>query len=1040
MRAGCLTEIARKELKLFFVSPIGYLFLAAYLGVTLFVFFWVEAFFARDIADVRPMFEWLPILLIFLTCALTMRIWSDERRTGTIEFLSTLPASSWELVLGKFLACLALLGIALVLTLPLPISVALLANLDWGPVLAAYAAAMLLGASYLSIGLFVSARSENQIVALIVSVFVCAVFYMVGSEFITGLVNNDLAEILRKVGSGSRFESIARGVIDFSDLYFYFSVTCAFLVLNVFVIQSLGWAEDAESRGHRNAVVVTMLLVANLLVANFWVGNISLLRVDVTRGQQYSIAPVTTQVLGQLQEPLLIRGYFSSKTHHLLAPLVPQLRDLVKEYGVVGGNRVQVEFVDPATNAELEDEANSKYGIQPSTFQVSDRHQTSLVSSYFDLLIRYGDEYEVLGFRDLIEVKATSESEIVVRLRNPEYDITRAVKKVLAGFQGGGSLFDYMGSEVEFTGYISGPDRLHEQLEELRVPLTTALDELKEASDGKFTWKIVDPEADGGAVAQEIAENFGFQPMAASIWDTNTFYFYLTLSDGQTVVSMGIPESRDKEGFTRTFEEGLKRFATGLLTSVAFYAPTQPPPQYMGQPPMGSEFTELRGYLIGDYDLESTTLRTPLPHYVDVLVVVAPSSLNDEQVFEIDQFLMRGGTVVVAAGGFETMVVSQTLNSTPNFTGLEGWLAHNGVTIEQTMVLDPRNSAFPVPVIREVGGFTFQELRMVDYPFFVDVRDEGFVATNTATKDLDQLTYAWGSPLSIGAEANAEREVMELLRSSERSWTESSPEVMPKFTEGSVSPYSPAGGVVGSQLLAVSLKGSFSSYFDESPALVAARERAQELEELETIPLAEENGESPGEGTNGTDSDQPADEIEIDELEAVEEPGDSLDPAVEHTAGGETSSPAADGEQDSEVEISEDEHDESEDEDTLGVVGTLIDHSPESARLVVIGSSEFVSDYSVRMISSAGQTVYVNNYQFLANLIDTAMEDASLLSIRSRGHFNRTLPPLETMQRRYFEYGNYLLSIVGLGIVFGANVFLRMRRRTEQAGWFGDER
>lgn len=1037
MRAECLTEIARKELKLFFVSPIGYLFLAAYLGVTLFVFFWGEAFFARNIADVRPMFEWLPILLIFLTSALTMRIWSDERRTGTIEFLSTLPASSWELVLGKFLACVALLGIALVLTLPLPISVAFLANLDWGPVIAAYAAAMLLGASYISIGLFVSARSENQIVALIVSVFFCAVFYMFGSEFITGLVSNDVAEVLRKVGSGSRFESIARGILDFSDLYFYLSVTIAFLVLNVLVLQSLGWAEDAESTGHRNAAIVTTLLVANLLVANFWVGSINLLRVDVTRGQQYTIAPVTVQVLDQLREPLLIRGYFSSKTHQLLAPLVPQLRDLVREYNIVGGNRVQIEFVDPATDAELEDEANSKYGIQPSTFQVSDRHQTSLVSSYFDLLIRYGDEYEVLGFRDLIEVKATSEADLSVRLRNPEYDITRAIKKVLAGFQGGGSLFDFVGSEVVFTGYISGPERLHEQLEELRIPLTTALDELKESSGGKFSWTIVDPEADGGAVAEEIAENFGFQPMAASIFDTNTFYFYLTLSDGQTVVSMGIPDSRDKDGFSRTLEEGLKRFATGLLTSVAFYAPTQPPPQYMGQPPMGSEFTELRGYLIGDYDLESTTLRTPLPNYVDVLLVVAPSSLNDEQVFEVDQFLMRGGTVIVAAGGFETMVQSQTLNSTPNFTGLESWLSHNGVSIEQSMVLDPRNSAFPVPVIREVSGFTFQELRMIDYPFFVEVRDEGFVATNTAAKDLDQLTYAWGSPVSINAETNLEREVMELMRSSDKSWTDSSPEVMPRFTDGSISPYSPAGGLVGSQLLAVSLKGSFSSYFDESPALVAARERARELAEMESIDLVEDEGEDSSRAAGETTADDPSDEIEIDELTVVEESGDSLDPAAEQTTDEDSLVTVPDGEESHDEDVSQEESNEAEDEDTLGIVGTVIDHSPESARLIVIGSSEFVSDYSVRMISSARQMLYVNGYQFLANLIDTAMEDASLMSIRSRGHFNRTLPSLEPAQTGLFEYGNYFAAIVGLCIVFGINAFLRTRRRTEQASWFG---
>lgn len=153
MRPNSIQQVAFKELALYFSSPIGYLFLAVYLGVSLFVFFWVEAFFARNIADVRPMFEWLPILLIFLAAALTMRIWSDERRTGTIEFLTTLPATAWELVLGKFFACIVLLLIALLLTVSLPISVSLVADLDWGPVIAGYAAAILLGATYLSIGL-----------------------------------------------------------------------------------------------------------------------------------------------------------------------------------------------------------------------------------------------------------------------------------------------------------------------------------------------------------------------------------------------------------------------------------------------------------------------------------------------------------------------------------------------------------------------------------------------------------------------------------------------------------------------------------------------------------------------------------------------------------------------------------------------------------------------------------------------------------------------------------------------------------------------
>ncbi len=154
MRLEVIRRIARKEMRLFFASAIGYLFLASFLAVTLFVFFWGEAWFARNVADVRPMFEWMPVLLIFLSAALTMRMWSEERRAGTLEFVSTLPVSTWEFVLGKFLACWTLLAIALLLTVPLPASVAFIANLDWGPVIAGYLAALLLGGAYLAIGLF----------------------------------------------------------------------------------------------------------------------------------------------------------------------------------------------------------------------------------------------------------------------------------------------------------------------------------------------------------------------------------------------------------------------------------------------------------------------------------------------------------------------------------------------------------------------------------------------------------------------------------------------------------------------------------------------------------------------------------------------------------------------------------------------------------------------------------------------------------------------------------------------------------------------
>ncbi|MEE9411819.1 MAG: ABC transporter permease subunit, partial [Methylococcales bacterium] len=196
-------HIAKKEFLTFFASPAALLFIAAFLAKTLFIFFWVETFFARNLADLRSLFQWMPLLLIFLVAALTMRLWSEERRMGTFEFLVTQPVSSASLVAGKFIASLLLVGLTLVLTLPLPITVSMLGELDWGPVWGGYLATFFLAAAYLGIGLTVSLVSENQIISLIITVVICSLFYLIGTPVLTALFSAETAEILKLMGTGS---------------------------------------------------------------------------------------------------------------------------------------------------------------------------------------------------------------------------------------------------------------------------------------------------------------------------------------------------------------------------------------------------------------------------------------------------------------------------------------------------------------------------------------------------------------------------------------------------------------------------------------------------------------------------------------------------------------------------------------------------------------------------------------------------------------------------------------------------------------------
>jgi len=963
MRLEVVRRIASKELTLFFASPIGYLFLLAFLAVTLFVFFWGEAYFARNIADVRPMFEWMPVLLVFLSAALTMRMWSEERRTGTLEFVATLPVSGWEFVVGKFFACWTLLAAALLLTLPLPVTVSLIADLDWGPVWAGYVAAMLLGGAYLAIGLFVSARTDSQIVSLILASFLAGAFYLVGSPVLTNLVAGTWAELLRGIGTGARFESITRGVLDVRDLYYYVSLAAVFLTLNVYALEVQRWARDGAAARHRGWMMGTALVVLNLLAANVWLSQLTALRADVTEGNIYSISDATRGYLNQLEEPLLIRGYFSSQTHPLLAPLVPQMRDLLNEYAVVGGDDVRVEIVDPAENPELEEEANSKYGIRPTPFQVADRYQSSLVNSYFDVLVQYGDEYEVLGFQDLIEVKVVSESELDVQLRNPEYDVTRTIKKVLYGFQGGGSIFDNLTGPVEFIGYLSADAMLPSALAEYRDTLQQVLEELSAEAGGAFSAEILDPQAGDGSLAAEIQQEYGFQPMATSLFAAEEFYFYMTLTDGDAVLQVPLPDALSVEATRRAIENGLERFATGLLKTVALSAPEAPPPM-MGMPQSspGNSFRQLRDFLTQDFDVVEADLSTgTVPEEAELLMVVDPQGFDERQRFAVDQFLMKGGTVVLATGNYSATLSQQSLNATPRDSGLQDWLAHHGVPLGDGLVMDPQNAAFPAPVTRQVGGFSFQEMVMLDYPYFVDVRPPGLNGDNPITAGLPQVTMAWVSPLEPDVAPEDGRTVTRLLESSPESWISTDPDVMPRITETGLSGFEPA-GERGARTLGVLVEGRFESSF-------------------------------------------------------VGRPSPLLDQAESDTAEAETDIEAAtlDGGEDTETT------------DELGVVTSVIDRSPESARLFVFGSNDFLADQVLQVIGSAEGTIYANSVQMMANIVDFALEDRSLLDIRARGHFNRTLPPLEPAEQAGLETLNYVFALGGLGLVF-----LWHRRRVQR--------
>ena len=934
-------SITRKELNSTFSSPMALIFLGAFLAATLFAFFWIDTFFARGIADVRPLFRWMPLLMIFLVAALTMRQWSEEERSGTLEVLLTLPVSKVQLVAGKFLAVLALVAIALGLTAFLPITVSILGNLDWGPVIGGYLASILLAAAYASIGLFVSSRTDNQIVALISTVLLCGLFFVVGSSGVTDFVGDAPAGILRAIGAGSRFESIERGVVDLRDLVYYLSMSALFLTLNVVSLDSKRWSRGERSESYRRSITLTVVLIAlNLVVLNVWLFPLRGLRLDMTAQREYSLSQPTRDLLGNLQEPLLIRGYFSERTHPLLAPLVPRIEDMLREYEIAAGGSVQVEIVDPAQDPEKEAEANQSYGIRPIPFQVSDRYEASVINSYFDILIRYGDQNVVLGFQKLIEVNQLRTGEgLDVRLRNLEYDLTSSIKKTVYGFQSVDAVLAAMNEPVRLTVLIT-PDTLPEWLLEAPETIAKVAGEIQADAHGKFTYEIINPDDPSSIFTRDtLYQQYGLQPIAVSLFSTQTYYLHMILQVGDQAQLL-YPSGELSEAEVRTtIESALKRTSTGFLKVVGLWTPSEQPTQDMyGQPQQPlSSWGAISEYLREDYEVRQLDLSTQVPADVDVMVVIAPQGLSDMQRYHLDQYLMRGGAVAVAAGNYKIAQdpYAGSLMLQPLDGNLREMLAEYGVQVEESLVMDPQNEPFPVPVTRQVGGFQVREIQAMDYPFFVDIRPDGMDTESPIVANLPAVTLNWASPLTVDEDENADRQMSILLQSSDASWLSTNTDISPNFDlypelgfarEGDGETYP----------LAVAIQGSFESFFADKP-----------------IPVAD--------------------------VEA----GDAA----------------------------------AEAESAIGTIGM----SPETARLVVIGSAEFVDDIVFEISSSLTRDRYLNSLQFMHNAIDWLVEDLDLLAIRSRGTTTRVLNPAAEEQQSFWEglnYGVALLALVGIGVLW----------------------
>ncbi len=233
--------ITRRELAAYFLTPIAYVFIVIFLVLSGVFTFYLGGFFARGQADLLTFFGFHPWLYLFLIPALTMRLWAEERKSGTIELLFTLPVTMIQAVMGKFLATWIFTAVALALTFPIWITVNYLGDPDNGVIAAGYFGSLLMAGGYIAIGSCISALTRNQVIAFVVTLVVCLAFILSGFPMVLDFLDHWLPAVLLEAVSSfsflTHFDSIQSGVVDIRDLIYFFSLIALWLFANATVLE-----------------------------------------------------------------------------------------------------------------------------------------------------------------------------------------------------------------------------------------------------------------------------------------------------------------------------------------------------------------------------------------------------------------------------------------------------------------------------------------------------------------------------------------------------------------------------------------------------------------------------------------------------------------------------------------------------------------------------------------------------------------------------------------------------------------------------------
>jgi ABC-2 type transport system permease protein len=435
-RKRVIRAILRRELASYFATPTGYVFITLFVFLSAMAAFWQERFFATNLANLDQLNRFFPYLLIFLVPAISMSLWAEEKKQGTEELLLTLPATDLQIVLGKYLAALAIYSVALLFSLSHVVVLWWLGSPDPGLMFSTYLGYWLMGAALLTVGMLASALTDNLTVAFILGAVFCSVpvFLNYAGSILTGAPQR-LAEKLSFV---EQFRDLSTGVITLGPLVYFAAFAAAALYLNVVILGHRRWRTGPKAPPMRAHVAVRALALAVIVGSLTLLASNSRLRLDVTAEQIHSLSPETKILLRSIdrRQPVFIQAYFSADVPRSYVEARSGLVAMLREFQAVSEGGVNAKIVETEKYSPQAREAQERFGIKPFRVPASEESARVMNEIFLGLAFTRGSEEFVIPFFDRglpVEYELMRSIRVVSRAKRKKIGILNTPAKLFGG-------------------------------------------------------------------------------------------------------------------------------------------------------------------------------------------------------------------------------------------------------------------------------------------------------------------------------------------------------------------------------------------------------------------------------------------------------------------------------------------------------------------------------------------------------------------------------------------------------------------------------